>query len=82
MARGVWRRVVGLAALILALFPALAAAQGPVHVDVLTVDGAITSATADSIAWGIATARRDGAVCLVILLNTPGGLLDATWRIV
>lgn len=81
------RFVTGAIFLILVAFSALIAATPAVavyapRVDVLPVDGVITSATADYIAWGIATAQSDGAVCLVILLNTPGGMLEATWEIV
>ncbi len=53
---------------------------GP-QVHVLTVDAAISSATADYIARGIQAADRDGAVAVVILLDTPGGDVNATLKI-
>jgi membrane-bound serine protease (ClpP class) len=48
----------------------------------LKVDDAITQATADFIERGINKAGNENAVCLVIQLNTPGGLLTATRDIV
>jgi membrane-bound serine protease (ClpP class) len=59
-----------------------AQAQEARHVDVLTVDDAITPVVADYLAWGIAAAREDGAAAAIVLLNTPGGMLDSTWEIV
>ncbi|MGB9722415.1 MAG: NfeD family protein [Chloroflexia bacterium] len=69
-----------LAFLILAV-PVPALAQGR-HVDVLTVDGVINPVTAGYISWGIRTAQEDGAVCVIIRLDTPGGLMDSTNQIV
>jgi membrane-bound serine protease (ClpP class) len=51
-------------------------------VNVITVDATINPATADFIHQSIAQAREDDAVCLVIRLNTPGGLLKSTRVIV
>lgn len=48
---------------------------------VLTVDGAITAAIGDYIGRGIRLAERDGAEAVVIRLNTPGGDLQSTTRI-
>jgi len=48
---------------------------------VLTVDGAITAAIGDYIGRGIRLAERDGAGAMVIRLNTPGGDLQSTTRI-
>jgi len=58
-----------------------AGAQGAPHVDVLTFDGAVSTATFDYFDRGIETAEQDGASCVVIQLNTPGGELGATLKI-
>ncbi|MBV8141765.1 MAG: nodulation protein NfeD, partial [Verrucomicrobia bacterium] len=46
------------------------------------VDGAIGPATASYISRSIDEAQSKGAQCLIIQLNTPGGLLDSTRVIV
>ncbi len=51
-------------------------------VAVIKIDGAIGPATASYIARSIDEAQRQNAQCLVIELNTPGGLLDSTQTIV
>jgi membrane-bound serine protease (ClpP class) len=48
----------------------------------LKVDGAITPGTAGYIVRGIDKAERDGAVCVVIQLDTPGGLMESMRTIV
>jgi len=58
-----------------------AGAQGTPHVDVLTFDGAISTATLDYFGRGIETAEQDGASCVIIQLNTPGGEVGATSKI-
>ncbi len=68
-----------LAVLILLFAASLASAQ---TVDVITVDATINPATADFIHESIQKAAADGAECLVIRLNTPGGLLKSTRVIV
>ncbi|MEK9139225.1 MAG: ATP-dependent Clp protease proteolytic subunit, partial [Bacteroidota bacterium] len=51
-------------------------------VHVITVDATINPATADFIHQSIEQAQEAGAECLVIRLNTPGGLLKSTRVIV
>jgi membrane-bound serine protease (ClpP class) len=51
-------------------------------VALIKIDGAIGPATASYIARSIDEARTQNAQCLVIELNTPGGLLDSTQTIV
>src|SRR5213080_3155676 len=51
-------------------------------VALIKINGAIGPATASYIARSIDEARTQNAQCLVIQLNTPGGLLDSTQTIV
>jgi membrane-bound serine protease (ClpP class) len=51
-------------------------------IHVITVDATINPATADFIHQSIADANEAGAECLIIKLNTPGGLLKSTRVIV
>ena len=51
-------------------------------VSLIKIDGAIGPATASYISRGIDEAQGQGAQCLIIQLNTPGGLLDSTQKIV
>ena len=55
--------------------------QSP-KVVVITLDGAINPAAADYIHYGIEQSVKLNAGCLVIRLNTPGGLLESTRSIV
>jgi membrane-bound serine protease (ClpP class) len=57
-------------------------AASPTTVEVLTVDGIIVPVIADYIDRGISQAEENGATVCIIELNTPGGLLDSTERIV
>ena len=59
----------------------MASAASPV-IHVLQVDGTIVPVVADFIDQGITEAEDRGAAALVIKLNTPGGLLAPTERIV
>ncbi|NWF90322.1 MAG: nodulation protein NfeD [Ignavibacteriaceae bacterium] len=52
------------------------------NVTLITYDGAITPACADFIRLGIETALKNKSECLIIKLNTPGGLLKSTRVIV
>jgi membrane-bound serine protease (ClpP class) len=73
------RKIVLLILLSCFSLPALLSARTVVTIK---VDDVINNVTADFIEEGIDKAEKDHAECLVIELNTPGGLLDATRRIV
>jgi membrane-bound serine protease (ClpP class) len=60
----------------------LLTAASPTTVEVLTVDGTIVPVIADYIDRGISQAEEDGATVCIIELDTPGGLLDSTEKIV
>jgi membrane-bound serine protease (ClpP class) len=51
-------------------------------VSLIKIDGAIGPATASYVSRSIDEARAQNAQCLIIQLNTPGGLLDSTQTIV
>ncbi|MDP3047620.1 MAG: nodulation protein NfeD [Chloroflexota bacterium] len=57
-------------------FPRPALADGP-HVDRVTINGPITPLTAAYLDRGIGAAESDGAACLVVEMDTPGGLSNA-----
>jgi len=63
-------------------FCAATAAAAAENVSLIKIDGAIGPATASYISRSIAEAQAQKAQCLIIQLNTPGGLLDSTQRIV
>ncbi|MFH1102932.1 MAG: nodulation protein NfeD [Pseudomonadota bacterium] len=63
------------------LFPALALA-GTGDVYILRISDAVTPGTASFILSGIKKASAENAECLVIELNTPGGLADSMRDIV
>ncbi len=60
----------------------LLAATSPTTVEILTVDGTIVPVIADYIDRGISQAERNGVAVCIIELDTPGGLLDSTEKIV
>src|SRR4030043_88838 len=68
--------------LVAGLGGSLMAAASPSTVEILTVDGTIVPVIADYIDRGISQAEKDGATVCIIELNTPGGLLDSTEKIV
>lgn len=65
--------------LFLSIAPTVFAAE---KVSLINIDGAIGPATASYISRSIDEARAQNAQCLIIQLNTPGGLLDSTQKIV
>jgi membrane-bound serine protease (ClpP class) len=52
------------------------------HVNVVRIDGSINSASADHIEHAIETSQGDGAVALLIELDTPGGYIGAMQDVV
>ncbi len=71
-------RALAISLVTLALFlPMIAHAQSGAHVDVLTVGGTIDTWTDGYVNRGIGVAEQDGAEAVVIVLNTPGGALNA-----
>jgi len=59
-----------------------AAAGSAAHINVVSVDGSINPASSDHIQRVIALSEDDGAVAVLLELDTPGGLLAATKDIV
>ena len=59
-----------------------ASAAGAAHVNVVTIDGSINPASSDHLMRAIERSESDGAVAVLVLLDTPGGLLAATKDIV
>src|SRR2546421_2346196 len=59
-----------------------ASAPAAEKIALIKINGAIGPATASYIARSIEEARTQNAQCLIIQLNTPGGLLDSTQTIV
>lgn len=66
---------------LLLLFSSSTLLAGPL-VHVITIDASINPATAEFIRQGIRQAHEANASCLVLRLNTPGGLLKSTRVIV
>jgi membrane-bound serine protease (ClpP class) len=65
-----------------AMLAITAHAQEPTTVKVLRVDGTIVPIVADYLERGIDQAEEENATVCIIELDTPGGLLDSTGRIV
>jgi len=68
-----------MAAFLLSSLPALA--QPGEHVDLIKVEGVIDPFTAQYVSRGMDIAQGDGAQCLVIQLDTPGGS-DTPMRVI
>jgi membrane-bound serine protease (ClpP class) len=62
------------------LFGFTAKAQSKVYI--LSIDGTINPAVSDYIVMGINKANEENAECVIVKLNTPGGLLKSTRVIV
>jgi len=63
------------------LFPALVFGGGD-HINVINVNDSINPGTAEFIEKAIKKSETDGAACLIIKLDTPGGLVTSMKRIV
>jgi len=61
---------------------AISAISSAQTVHVITIDATINPAIAEYIGAEIDAAHRDGAECVIVRLNTPGGLLKSTRVIV
>ena len=67
--------------LVIALLPSLLVAgfaSGQSRVVAVSIDGVIHPVTVEILAHGIEQAKRENASVLLIRLNTPGGMLEAT----
>jgi membrane-bound serine protease (ClpP class) len=64
---------------LLLLLPGLATAA---HVNVVIIDGSINPASSDHIQQAIAVSEQEGALAVLVELDTPGGLLASTKDIV
>ena len=62
------------------VFSFTANAQSQVYI--LSIDGTINPAASDYIVMGISKANEENAECIIVKLNTPGGLLKSTRVIV
>lgn len=76
----IWHLMVALAMFLFYASPLTAQSDG--QVDVLTTKGAVTPIVASYIDRGIEAAEEDGAICLVIELDTPGGSVQVTEQII
>jgi len=78
-----WLRRIWVTVLVLFVLslPVSGRAQQAAHVDVLTVTGVIDTWVAGYISRGISLAEQDGAEAVIIVLNTPGGTMNAMQNI-
>ena len=59
-----------------------AAQSSESHIAVIAVDGAIDAVAADYLSRALDVAAERGAALAIVLLDTPGGLLDSTRQMV
>src|SRR3990172_1131787 len=76
------KKIIILIILFLSFLTCLSFAKDQSHIDVITVEGIINPVTADFITSSIKRASTDKAECLIIQLDTPGGLVDSTRLII
>ncbi|MDH3289156.1 MAG: nodulation protein NfeD [Betaproteobacteria bacterium] len=74
-----WRWLRGTVVALCALWPALAGGAAAQPVVLLTLDGAVSPATADYMVRGIRQAADKGAGLVILQVDTPGGL-DTSMR--
>ncbi len=72
--------ILAIVALVL-LIPLMSGAEGT-HINVITVSDSINPGTAEFIEKAVKTSEEDGSACLVIQLDTPGGLVTSMKKIV
>jgi membrane-bound serine protease (ClpP class) len=65
---------------LLCAIPALA--QGPPRVVAVSIEGEIHPITVEIVSHAIEQARAENAAILLVRINTPGGLLDATREVI
>ena len=70
------------AALLLALGLAAGTASAAGHINVVTISGSINPASSDYLQHAIAQSEAEGAIAVLIELDTPGGLLASTKDII
>lgn len=76
------RSAAGIKAILAILFTFQLSAKGVEKVGMIEVVGAIGPATSSYIDRAIKVSEQEGYKCLIIQLDTPGGLLDSTKEIV
>src|SRR5271163_4047512 len=64
------------------LFAATALGQGPPRVVAVSIEGEIHPITVEIVGHAIEQAQSENAALLLVRINTPGGLLDATRQII
>ena len=69
-------------ALILVILLSVTAAAQTGQVDIIRVEGVIGPVTAEFVTESLDRAVRDGSICLIVELDTPGGLMDSMRSIV